>query len=475
MVSITAYGGVGEIGGNKVLVEDKDTKIFLDFGMSFGRRSMFFEEFLKPRACNGMADLLFTGLLPQLKGVYRKDLLQMAGMEVHKETNIDGVFLSHPHADHANYISFLDEEIPIYCGETTLLVLKAIQEAGVRDIEKEIINYKKRPMLRKDYLQNPTVRKFNAFRTGHKIKIGSLEVEPIHVDHSVPGAYGFIIHTTEGAIVYTGDVRMHGLRADMTEEFIVNASETKPIALITEGTRVGSDSDKSEDGVKTECTQFVSNAKGLVVADFNFKDTDRFKTFYSIAKAKGRKLAISTKDAMMLRYLSEDSKLGLPKLNDETISVFKQKAASGTYADEDYVKWERPIFDSSGASVVTANDIKSAEDKFIFVGGFFSINDMIDILPALGSSYIYSHSEPFNEEMEIDYKRLQNWISLLKLNFHNKESHCSGHADWSDLKDLVRRINAKAVFPVHTEHPEAFKEASDNVKLVEYAKSISLK
>ena len=35
MTSLTFYGGVNEIGGNKILLEDRDTKIFLDFGQSF--------------------------------------------------------------------------------------------------------------------------------------------------------------------------------------------------------------------------------------------------------------------------------------------------------------------------------------------------------------------------------------------------------------------------------------------------------
>ena len=38
-------------------------------------------------------------------------------------------------------------------------------------------------------------------------KLVRLEVEPIHVDHSVPGAYGFIIYTSEGPVVYTGDIK----------------------------------------------------------------------------------------------------------------------------------------------------------------------------------------------------------------------------------------------------------------------------
>ena len=35
MVSLTFYGGAGEIGGNKILLEDKDAKIYLDFGEEY--------------------------------------------------------------------------------------------------------------------------------------------------------------------------------------------------------------------------------------------------------------------------------------------------------------------------------------------------------------------------------------------------------------------------------------------------------
>ena len=35
LTSLTFYGGVGEIGGNKVLLEDRNARFLLDFGMSF--------------------------------------------------------------------------------------------------------------------------------------------------------------------------------------------------------------------------------------------------------------------------------------------------------------------------------------------------------------------------------------------------------------------------------------------------------
>jgi len=117
LVSLTFYGGVNEIGGNKILLEDKDTKVFLDFGKGFSRRAKFFEEYINPRTSNGIVDFLSMGLVPDIAGVYRDDLMKMAGRKLEKP-DIDAVLLSHAHADHADYISFLHEGIPIYMGST---------------------------------------------------------------------------------------------------------------------------------------------------------------------------------------------------------------------------------------------------------------------------------------------------------------------------------------------------------------------
>jgi len=47
--------------------------------MSFGRRGKFFEEFLNPRTANGIGDFLTMGLIPDIPGVYRDDLLEHFG------------------------------------------------------------------------------------------------------------------------------------------------------------------------------------------------------------------------------------------------------------------------------------------------------------------------------------------------------------------------------------------------------------
>jgi ribonuclease J len=64
MTSVTFYGGVNEIGGNKILVKDADTQLFLDFGMSFSLANQYFDEFMQPRKCNGTLNPLNQAAFP---------------------------------------------------------------------------------------------------------------------------------------------------------------------------------------------------------------------------------------------------------------------------------------------------------------------------------------------------------------------------------------------------------------------------
>jgi len=75
MTKLTFYGGVNEIGGNKILLYDRGTKVFFDFGQSFTMGEGYFTGWLAPRNLYGLKDYFEFDLLPKIKGLYSKKQL----------------------------------------------------------------------------------------------------------------------------------------------------------------------------------------------------------------------------------------------------------------------------------------------------------------------------------------------------------------------------------------------------------------
>jgi len=449
--TLTFYGGVNEIGGNKILLEDGETRVFLDFGMSFAGESQYFSGYLTPRGVNGAGDYLEFDLLPTLKGLYARDMIKNTNI-AYEEPRIDAVLLSHSHMDHVGYLPFIDENIRVYCGECTKTIIDAIQESGRINLGEH---------------------KFHTFRTGKKFKIDALEIEPIHVDHSVPGAYGFIVHTTKGSIVYSGDYRLHGPMSQMTNEFAEKAAESNPTVMISEGTRVCPEESQmihSERRVKAECNEVVTNASKLVIVAFYSRDIDRFKTFDEIARNNDRKFVIPVKLAHLLSKLKSDPALKIPDvMKDDTILFYKKRKKTGEFAESDYYVWERPFLEKA----VNYEYVHENESKLLFNLDLVSFTELIDIKPSMGGHFIHSMSEPFSEE-DIGLDVMNNWLTHFALSFH--QIHASGHCPSKDLVTIVNKIQPKKLIPIHTEYPIQFRDLFKHldVTIVEKGKKYTL-
>ncbi len=429
---LTFYGGVNEIGGNKVLLKDKDTKIFLDFGMPFGSRGQFYSApFLAPKS---EKSLLEFGILPRLSGIYESE---------NSEPEIDAVFISHSHMDHAAYTTFLKKSIPVYCGETTKILLEALSKIRVRNLEFNV----------KDI-------QFKPFRTGDKIQIGSVEVEPVHVDHSVPGAYGFVIHTSSGSLAYTGDFRLHGTKPEMTKDFIEKAKEAKPVAMIPEGTNMAGAEISSEPEVEKKLTGIIKCTSGIVLVDFARADIDRLRSVYQAAKRNGRNLVIPLKQAYLLEALKQKDKElrkdpRIPNLNDEHIMIFQK-------AKKRYFVWERELMERYQTKVVDSSKIAKMQSRMVLAFSFYDFEELVEIKPKSGSCYISSVSEPYDEEMQIDYGRMTNWLNHYGLPLYHV--HISGHIMPLQLKETLQAIEPKQIFPIHGAYPELFSRFMSNLK-----------
>ncbi|MCW4045630.1 MAG: MBL fold metallo-hydrolase [Candidatus Bathyarchaeota archaeon] len=427
--SLTFYGGVNEIGGNKILLRDGDTRVFFDFGMSFAMKTRFYSlPFLAPRSAMSLQEL---EILPRIKGIYEFDP---------SLPTVDAVFLSHGHLDHSAHLSFIKREIPVYCGETTEMILQALSEIRRADLEFNVADLD-----------------FRSFRTGKKITVGSLEVEPFHVDHSVPGAYGFIIHTSNGSVVYTGDFRDHGAKPEMTLDFVEKAREAQPVAVVTEATNMTDASVSSESEVESKLNRIVSHAEGIVMAGFSNSDVDRLNSFYHIAKRNQRCLAISLKQAYLLDTLRRDKGLKIPCLDDEAMLIFRK-------SKKRFDKWETQLMEQYAPQnkIFDVFEVSKQQCKVILAMSFYDFEELVALQPTAGSCYILSSSEPFNEEMEIDHERLTNWLSHYGIPQYHV--HVSGHMMPLQLKAALKEINAKRTFPIHTEKAELFAKFMRDVK-----------
>jgi len=460
IVNVKFYGGVNEIGGNRILVQDGSTKLFLDYGMSFGRNEKFFEEFLQPRfASVGLKDLLRLQLVHDLPGTYRTDLVELMGREATRTPSIDGILLSHIHMDHSAYVSLLDERVPIVCSPITSTYAKAILGCGKRTMETEIYDFIRRPNNRDD----PVQRTFINANSGRELDIGNVKVTPYAVDHSVLGANAYLLKTRNATIAYTGDLRLHGKATDLTEKFIEAASNTEPDILLCEGTRINETQSTTENDVLAKSIETVRKSRGLVIADFAYRDMTRLKTFYDVAMKTDRKLVITMKDAHLIQSLTESCELPfeLPSIVDENILIYQDRKGSGSYQEKDYRKWERPLLER--ANIIRAAEVHERAKDLIIHLTFYDFTELIDIDPSQGTTYIHSSSEPYNEEQLIDQERLDNWLDYFDMRKH--QFHASGHANGDEIRKIVDRIKPRELIPIHTQHPELFEKIHDNVRM----------
>ena len=195
-------------------------------------------------------------------------------------------------------------------------------------------------------------------------------------------------------------------------------------------------------------------------------------SFHEAAKQVDRALVINPKQAYLLD-LFKKSGVDAPRINDDHIRIYIPRKDWGVFRDdrfskkiqfEDYDKWEREFLDHPNA--VTAHDIRENQESYIYRCDFFELKELIDIKPDDGSCYIRSLCEPFDVEMELDFKKAENWLKHFNL-FPYAQVHASGHLCYDEIKEVIETVQPRTVIPIHTEHPDVFKNIHDNVIIAE--------
>ncbi|PSG97459.1 hypothetical protein BRD56_05220 [Thermoplasmatales archaeon SW_10_69_26] len=529
-VRVHLLGGLNEIGGNKFLVEDGDDRVLLDFGMSFGARKTYFDSYLQPRTTTILTDLIDLDLLPDVDGLYRQDLVDLAWEELDSEPPesakayeertgepfVHGALLTHAHLDHFGDMAFLDPDIPVHCTATTQRMLESIDHLGSGGIGEEIVEVRERSIEQlgsgayfpgdDDVKTQRRERTIETCPVGTAFTIGPFDVTAVPVDHSVPGAVAFHVRTPSGAdIFYTGDLRFHGRLTTRTQRLREYAEGLEPDLLLAEGTRITDAAAEDEAGVERDVAELLENCPGLGVVEFGWKDTTRFDTMQQVAAKTDRTLVVDPRLAYLLKQL--DHRQDVPSRSPERydhVEPYLLRRGTMRYNPSDYTrrkheagyktKWDRdtikpawkandqvtlrdPLAHLQGG--VRATDIRENPQDYLLHLSYWSIQDLIDVDPPPGSRWIRCLTEPFNEEMALNIDRQRNWLDRFGLDHNLPETpggppgaltgltHVSGHAAGPDLAEFYRSMAADRIVPIHTEKPRAFHDVQKDVVLFE--------
>ncbi|MDD1672131.1 MAG: MBL fold metallo-hydrolase [Methanomicrobiales archaeon] len=506
MVTITVYDGAENIGGNKIYVEEGGRGVFLDFGKNFAKYGRFYEEYLKNRTTRGIHDLLHLRLIPPLP-IYRSDLIPPdVSLPRSPPLSVTAILLSHAHLDHCGNLGLLDRTIPVVATPMSIAILKAMQDVGKSATESDAAYISERRPLAHDplYLEadkSPYIGKrflctsspsddllhFLSRRPGQdgprakKLEPGPctpfndehmpFAISAHEVDHSIYGACAYLLRG-EMTIAYTGDFRLHGRREEKTRDFVSNARDAS--ILLTEGTRVGGEGTTestrvTEEQVYETCRGALDGAKGLVIADFSARNFERLALFQRIAHTTGRDLVVTAKDLYLLHALSSVD----PARRWDSLLVYDEVV---NHRDR---KWETEVVQPLASDrYISHSTIHDDPDRFLLCFSLYDMNHLLDIKPN-GGTYLYSSCEPFNEEMEIDFRRLMAWLTFFRiapLGFKmgwnaygdltpvmERGFHASGHVSGDDLRWVIDHIDPDYLIPIHTEAKWWFKGQFEQV------------
>jgi len=403
MVDLTFYGGVKEIGGNKILVESDDGTVLLDFGRRMGLTGEYYSEFLQVRSNSALRDFLRLGILPEIDGIYNEPYLDSSTMlscpvftlnfpiidvpdywiyegispyDMSKP-RVNGVFVSHAHFDHIQDISFLNPLIPVFCSAETKVLANAICDVSTMHIDDQFFGLKReqkiipivpdnrsdyqtvfhgelaikevsedsKPIIMDDKTKFPFTHEYTQktreFHTEQMGKVGNIEYKFIPVGHSVPGACSVLLTFSDNKrILYTGDFRFHGTSGPTIDEYVTEVNG--PIeAIIIEGTRIEKETILEETKIQESIKNDMEKKPGLVLINFNWKDLSRFNIIHTVVQELDRILVINPKIAYLLyeMHLLNPGDYPDPRTMPNLL-VYVKREKSLLYSKRDYDKYK---------------------------------------------------------------------------------------------------------------------------------------
>ncbi|MEA1909965.1 MAG: ribonuclease J [Patescibacteria group bacterium] len=385
---VVTLGGLESVGMNMTVLEYGDDIIVLDCGLMFPDEAMLGVDYVIPD----------TTYLKKNKKKLR------------------GIIISHGHEDHIGAIPHIVPElgVPVFAGT----LAKALIEARLEEYS------------------NVKAVKLNTYKEKDELKLGVFRIKFFQVNHSIPDAYGMLIYTPVGLVVFTGDFRIdHDSPDGVITNFpkIAEAVKKDPcILLLSESTNAEIPGRTiSEQEISDTFDQIFAKTKGRLIISSFASRIDRMQYAISSAVKHGRKVALSGRS--MVKYFEAASKLGFIKYPKNLLIPIKQIKK---YPDEALVILSTGSQGQQGSSLARMA---------------FNEHSQVKIKP--GDTVVLSASPiPGNEKSVGAIRNNLTRAGAEIIHYKNMQVHVTGHAYKEELREMLEVVKPKYLIPIHGEY-----------------------
>lgn len=421
-MNLTIHRGTHEIGGSCVEIDSNDSRIVIDIGMPLvGKDGARFD--IKDYEDIPDTELATKGVIPRIKGIYKWD----------RETApVDGLLISHSHADHYGFYNYVSQKVPVYIGKATNELIRITTLFGPQKHE-----------------SGKVVLDTHFFRKNRSFCCGNFTITPFIMDHSSFDSYAFLIESEGKKLIYSGDFRRHGRKKYALARFI-NKKTTGADVLILEGTMMGRESGRllTEDDITDRTIEISKNGNGLIFLYFSSQNIDRLVSFYKAALSMKKLFVIDVYTAYILLKLKKFGKLPYPSKSYRNIRIF----FGGRYLDKLPDNEKEQFMHDMGPFKISRDEIMDNPHNVMMTIRGSLLNSLKKLNCPIGSIFIYSMWEGYLKD-----KSMEKMMEFLKDNqIQQYILHTSGHASIDTLKHVVEAIKPKALIPIHTFQPDQY-------------------